>query len=283
MGYKIVIDSCGELPDRCRKDSHFESVPLTLDIDGYQIVDDETFDQADMLKRIAGSPNCPHSACPSPERYRQAYECEAENVYAVTLSSQLSGSFNSAVAAKQMYKEEHADGRQKKNIHVFNSCSASIGQTLIALKIEELEKAGLKYREIVEKVEAYIRSQRTYFVLDNLETLRKNGRLSRLKALVAGVLNIKPILGSTPEGEICQLAQTRGSSRALAKMVDLIVEGTKDSANKILAISHCNCRERAEFVKAELMKRLKLKEIIILDTAGVSTLYANDGGVIVVV
>ncbi|MGI6000706.1 dihydroxyacetone kinase [Lachnoclostridium sp. An131] len=279
MSYKIIVDSCGELPDRCKKDPHFESVPLVLDIDGYSIVDDETFDQGDFLKRVAASPNCPKSSCPSPERYMQAYDCDADNVYAVTLSAELSGSYNSAELGRKLYEEEKGE----KNIYVFNSRSASIGETLIALKVEECEKAGLGFREVIEKVEAYIEAQHTYFVLESLEALRKNGRLSNLKAFVANALNIKPVMGSTPKGTICQLDQARGINRALKKMVDYIVDGVKSPEEKTLAISHCNCPERAQMVKEEILKRVSVKDVIVLDTAGISSLYASDGGVIVVV
>ena len=279
MSYKIVVDSCGELPERCKNDPHFESVPLVLDIDGHSVIDDETFDQADFLKRVAASPNCPKSSCPSPERYLEAYTCEAENVYAVTLSAELSGSYNSAELGKKLYKEEKGE----KNIYVFNSRSASIGETLIALKIEECEKEGLGFQQVIEKVEAYIESQHTYFVLESLEALRKNGRLSNLKAFVANALNIKPVMGSTPEGTICQLDQARGINRALKKMVDYIADGVKNTEEKVLAISHCNCPARAEMVKEEILKRIHVKDVLVLDTAGVSSLYASDGGVIVVV
>ncbi len=279
MSYKIVVDSCGELPERCKKDSHFESVPLVLDIDGHFVVDDDTFEQADFLKRVAESPNCPKSSCPSPERYMEAYDCDAENVYAVTLSAELSGSYNSAELGKRLYEEEKGE----KNIYVFNSRSASVGETLIALKIEECEKAGMSFPEIIETVEDYIETQHTYFVLESLEALRKNGRLSNLKAFVANALNIKPVMGSTPQGTICQLDQARGVNRALKKMIDYIVENLKDPAEKVLAISHCNCPERAELVKKAILDRVSVKEIIILDTAGVSSLYASDGGIIVVV
>lgn len=279
MSYKIVVDSCGELPERCKKDSHFESVPLVLDIDGHFVVDDDTFDQADFLKRVAESPNCPKSSCPSPERYMEAYDCDAENVYAVTLSAELSGSYNSAELGKRLYEEEKGE----KNIYVFNSRSASVGETLIALKIEECEKAGMSFPEIIETVEDYIETQHTYFVLESLEALRKNGRLSNLKAFVANALNIKPVMGSTPQGTICQLDQARGVNRALKKMIDYIVENLKDPAEKVLAISHCNCPERAELVKKAILDRVSVKEMIILDTAGVSSLYASDGGIIVVV
>ena len=279
MSYKIIVDSCGELPDRCKKDPHFESVPLVLDIDGYSIVDDETFDQGDFLKRVAASPNCPKSSCPSPERYMQAYDCDADNVYAVTLSAELSGSYNSAELGRKLYEEEKGE----KNIYVFNSRSASIGETLIALKVEECEKAGLGFREVIEKVEAYIEAQHTYFVLESLEALRKNGRLSNLKAFVANALNIKPVMGSTPKGTICQLDQARGINRALKKMVDYIVDGVKSPEEKTLAISHCNCPERAQMVKEEILKRVSVKDVIVLDTAGISSLYASAGGAIVVV
>lgn len=279
MSYKIIVDSCGELPKSYKEDKCFESVPLVLDIDGHHVIDDETFDQADFLRRAAASPNCPKSSCPSPQRYLEAYTCEAENVYAVTLSAELSGSYNSAELGKKLYIEE----KSQKNIHVFNSCSASIGQTLIAMKIEACEKAGMAFEKVIETVDAYIAGQNTYFVLESLEALRKNGRLSNLKAFVANALNIKPVMGATPIGTICQLDQARGINRALKKMVEYIAKDLKNPAEKRLAISHCNCPERAMMVKEEILKHVKVKDVMILDTAGVSSLYASDGGIIVVV
>lgn len=279
MSYKIVIDSCGELLDQWKKDERIESIPLTLMVGGESMIDDETFDQKDFLHKVASCPECPKSACPSPERYMKAYQCDAEHVYAVTLSAELSGSYNSAVLGKNLYLEEHGD----KKIHVFNSCSASVGETLIAMKIQECEEAGLPFEEIVERVEKYISSQHTFFVLENLETLRKNGRLSKVKALVASALKIKPVMGSTEEGNICQLGQARGMNKALIKMVEHIKESTVDSELKTLAISHCNCPSRAQILKEAIQEKINPARIIVLDTAGVSSMYANDGGVIVVI
>lgn len=279
MSYKIVIDSCGELLEEWKEDPRFESVALTLSVGGENIIDDETFDQAAFLKKVAECPECPKSACPSPERYMRAFDCEADHVYAVTLSAELSGSYNSAVLGKSLLQEERSD----KQIYVFNSKSASIGQSLIALKIQEFEEAGCTFEQVIENVEAYIAEQHTFFVLDNLETLRKNGRLSKVKALVASALKIKPVMGSTEEGAICQLDQARGMNKALVKMAQNIVERTKDSEKKVLAISHCNCRERAVLLKNALEERMPTKRVIILETAGVSSMYANDGGVIVAV
>ena len=105
MKYKIVIDSCGELLDRWKIDEKFESVPLTLTVGDEDIVDDESFNQAEFLEKVAQCPECPKSSCPSPERYRQAFDCDAEHVYAVTLSSNLSGSYNSAVLGKIFFQK----------------------------------------------------------------------------------------------------------------------------------------------------------------------------------
>lgn len=279
MRYKIVIDSCGELLDEWKNDERFESVPLTLMVGAEQIIDDETFDQADFLKKVADCPECPKSACPSPERYMRAYDCEAEHIYAVTLSSELSGSYNSALLGRNLMLEDYPE----KKIHVFNSRSASIGQSLIGMKIQECEEAGMSFEDVVETVEHYIEGQHTFFVLENLDTLRKNGRLSKVKALVASALKIKPVMGSTDEGSICQLDQARGMNRAMIKMVEQVIEKTPDSADKTLAISHCNCSARAQVLKEAFEERMKLAKIVVLDTAGVSSMYANDGGVIVAV
>ena len=279
MSFHIVCDSCTDLTEEDIKKGCYTWVPLTLLVDGEEIIDDETFDQADFLKRVAECPECPKSACPSPERYMRAFDCEAEHVYAVTLSAELSGSYNSAVLGKNLLQEDHPD----RQIHIFNSKSASVGQTLIAMKIQECEEAGLPFEQVIETVDAYIEQQHTFFVLDNLETLRKNGRLSKVKALVASALKIKPVMGSTEEGAICQLDQARGMNKALVKMAQIIVEKTADSGQKTLAISHCNCHERAILLKNALEERMPIKKIVILDTAGVSSMYANDGGVIVAV
>ena len=277
--YKILIDSCGELPQELKEDGHFSNVALVLEVDGQQIVDDETFDQADFLSRVAKSPNAPKSACPSPDAYMQKMEGDADHIYIVTLSAKLSGSYNSACVARDMYLEEHENAR----VYVFNSKSASIGETLIGIKIAECEEAGMSFDDTVAYVEDYISQQHTFFVLETLETLRKSGRLSNLKAIIASTLNIKPVMGSTDEGEICQLGQSRGMSKALDKMVSCMQEVTKNCEEKVLAISHCNCAERAYLLKAKLERAAKFKKIFIVDTAGVSTMYANDGGVIMVV
>ncbi len=279
MSYKVIVDSCGELTEDMKKSGFFETASLSMEVGGVRIIDDETFDQADFLRRVAASPECPKSSCPSPEEYMERYHCEADRVYAVTLSAELSGSYNSAELGRKLYKEEYGE----KDIYIFNSRSASVGETLIAMKIQECEDRGMTFKEVIDTVERYIVGQNTYFVLETLDTLRKNGRLSGIKAIVASALNIKPVMGAKPEGVICQLGQARGMKRALAKMADHIIEDLEMPEEKILAISHCNCEERALEVQRMLLEKIHVKTSFIIDTAGISTMYASDGGIIVVI
>lgn len=213
---------------------------------------------------------------PSPEVYRSAFDCGADHLYAVTLSAELSGSYNSAVLGQNLYLEDHPDAK----IHVFNSCSASVGETLLAKKIQECEEAGMEFEEVIKAVEAYQAERQTFFVLESLDHLRKNGRLSAVKAFVASALNIKPVMEGNKQGIIEQAGQARGMQKALRMMVELLVERMNKPEEKTVAIVHCNNEARAQFVKEEIEKRTKVKEIIILPSSGVSTLYAAQGGII---
>lgn len=278
MSYRIVVDSCGEFTEEMAKDSHFVHAALNLEIDGNHFVDDETFDRLRFLDLVEKSPNCPKSSCPSPEVYRSAFDCGADHLYAVTLSAELSGSYNSAVLGQNLYLEDHPDAK----VHVFNSCSASVGETLLAMKIQECEEAGMEFEEVIKEVEAYQAERQTFFVLESLDHLRKNGRLSAVKAFVASALNIKPVMEGNKQGIIEQAGQARGMQKALRMMVELLVERMNKPEEKTVAIVHCNNEARAQFVKEEIEKRTKVKEIIILPSSGVSTLYAAQGGIILV-
>ena len=122
---------------------------------------------------------------------------------------------------------------------------------------------------------------KTSFVLESLENLRKNGRLSGLQAFIINTLNIKLVMGATPEGTIYRLDQARGIIRALGAMAKHIEHDVIRPQERILTIAHCNCYERAVYIKDEILKRVPFKDFLIVETAGVSTLYANDGGIIV--
>ncbi|MBQ3105657.1 MAG: DegV family protein [Lachnospiraceae bacterium] len=277
MSYKIVVDSCCELPEEYKRDSRFEIVSLGLQVGDWHTMDDENFDQAEFLRKVAACTECPRSSCPSPEKYMESYRTEAEHVYVVTLSSHLSGSHNSAVVGRDLYYETYG----KKKIHIVDSESASCGETQIALKAMELEESGkYSFEEIVGKLEEFRDRMATFFVLDNLDTLRKNGRLTGVKSLVASTLNIKPVMQGV-KGEIVQAGQAIGVKKALAKMADLLVQTVGDCTGRTLMITHCNNPDRAELMRELVLKRAEFLNVRIMDTAGISSMYANDGGVII--
>lgn len=276
MSYKIIADSCCEFPKEYKEDSRFVNIPLGLDVAGEHLWDDDTFDQRTFLQKVAASKTCPRSCCPSPEKFMKAYDTDAENIFVFTLSSKLSGSYNSAVIGKTLYEEKYGE----KNIFVCDSHSASVGETQLALKAAEWSEAGLPFEEICKRLLTFRDEMKTFFVLDNLETLRKNGRLTKAKALVASTLSIKPIMAGR-EGEIEKQAQAVGMKKALAKMAELMLREVPDTTKRTLMISHCNCPERAEYVKELFLNKNSFEKVYILDTAGISSMYANDGGIIV--
>ena len=280
MSYKIVVDSCCELPEEYRNDSRFQTIPLGLQVGDWHIMDDENFNQAEFLHKVATTPECPKSSCPSPEKFMESYHTDAERVYGVTLTAKLSGSYNSAVLGSNLYEETYGE----KKIHVFDSKSASPAEALIAFKVMELEESGkYTFEEIVEKIEEFRDKMQTFFVLDNLDFLKKNGRLTGLKALAATTLNIKPVLTAI-EGEIAQAGQAVGVKKALAKLADMIVAKMEKTGHDMMVITHCNNFQRAETVRDLILKKTDLiKKVIIMDTAGVASLYAADGGVIVAI
>ncbi len=279
MTYKIIGDSCMDLIEKDKKDEHIQLIPLTLQVDDKHFIDDETFSQAEFLRAVAASPNCPKSACPSPNTFLEAYKAtDASMIFVITLSQHLSGSYNSAEVARQMYEEEsNCDGKQ---IAVISSDSASVGESLIGFEIRRMAEAGETFEAIMQHVNAFVKSMQTYFVLESLEALRKNGRLTGIQAFFATALNIKPVMAAD-SGRIIKKDQVRGINRALARMVDLFVKEVKDSEDRVLGIAHCNCPQRAAFVKELLLQKGKFKDVYITNTAGVATLYASDGGIIV--
>ncbi len=265
-----------ELTDDMRKSGVFTNVPLQLHIGDETIIDDETFDQISFLEKMNGSPECPKSSCPAPEAFEQTFE-GADEIFVVSISSQLSGTYNSAKLAMMDYQDQHPEVK----IHVIDSKSASCGETLIGRKIQELKSNGLSFETVVDKIEEYRDQIDTKFVLESLDNLHKNGRLTGMTALICHALNIKPVMCATPEGTIDKLSQARGMKNALNKMVASMAEDVGNAKEKILAISHCNNAERARYVKEQVEKVINFREILILEQRGLSTLYANEGGIIV--
>lgn len=273
MSFVIVGDSCCDFTQRELQKDYVKSAPLILTVGDREFIDDENIDTQELLKCISECEDAPRSACPSPESFLECYG-DADEIYVITLSSKLSGSYNSAMVARQLYLADHPDAK----VHVFDSKSAAAAEHLIFEKIEECALAGMKFEDVVSTVKNYISKQKTYFVLDDLSVFIKNGRVPRLKGTLAGVLNIKAVLLGE-DGEIVQLDQGRGMNKALNKMLWQIEKLGYDKTRKV-EITECQSYERCMNVRKILMEKFGFMNVVILKAHGISTLYENAGGIV---
>lgn len=276
MAVKIVADSSCDLSREMKENMNINIAPLILQLGDKNYLDDESLDIRDYVKAMGESENSPKTSCPSPQDYIKRYQGD-ESIFVVTLSNKLSGSYNSAILAKNIFLEEIG----QKFIHVFDSFSASAGETLIALKINELAKKNFSDIEILEKVTAYIKEMKTFFLLESLDHLAKAGRLNPIVAKLANMLSIKPIMGATEEGTVKLVEKTRGYKKAFKRFVEIIGEQGSNLEEKVLGIAHCNALDKALNFKDEVLKKYNFKDIVIVEMGGLSSTYADDGGIVI--
>ena len=276
----ILADSCCDLSPELLKKTQAKIAPLTITIDDTHYVDDGTVDIPPYLAAMKASKNPVRSACPSPDLYAEDIRATEGDCFIVTLSAKLSGSHNAASLGVQLVQEDMPE----KKVHVFDSESASAGETYIALMIHDLIAAGKSFEQIVELVEEKIRSMHTLFVLDSLDNLVKNGRISRTVALLANVLSIRLLMSDDGHGAIKNISKARGIKGALGQMVETCRKHTEGlaAASQRLVISYCNCPERARQVRDMIREKCPaIGEIILTPTSALSSMYANDGGVVI--
>ncbi len=277
MEYHIIMDSVGDQTEGMKQAEDITVIPLTILIDGEVIMDDETLLQEDLLTRIKKSSECPKSACPSPEQYRQIYEKQyPKDIFVITGSTELTGSFGSASVAKQLFLEDHPDAK----IAIINSKSGSAGETLLVCKIKKMVEEN-SYLEIVSKIEAFVEEQQTRFVLEDLTFLQKNGRLTGVKSFLAEKLNIVPILKANEIGQIIQSSQARGVKKALKKLYEDALSDLKENPRKDIVISHCNCFMRAATLRGQFIQEFAGINVHIANTGGIASLYAGNQGIVI--
>lgn len=276
MAYQIVMDSCGDMTEEMKRDERITLVPLRLHIGGKEYIDDGTLERREVLSAIEHSEDVPRSSCPSPTEYQEKMTSGYERTYLITLSEHLSGSYNSAcLAHRQMPKD------RQKTVFVINSHSASAGETLLAQLIQDWEENEIAFDEICKMLIQRVEMIKTRFVLEDLTMLERNGRLNGLKAKIAGVLHICPVLAGTPQGTICQTGQARGMKRGIVKLFHQILEDSKEQQWERMVISHCCNEEMAIELKTKIRNVFPERAVRIAATGGVSSLYAGRGGIIV--
>lgn len=278
MSIHMIVDSCCDTTPELATYLNADIAPLKVKIGERLFNDDGTSDPKVLLEAMAETKQAATSACPSPEEFAEHMR-RYEQCVVVTLSDKLSGSYNAARVAADIIREKAPE----KRIHVFNSKSASAGELLLAVKLREHIDAGMDFNALVKTGEHEIEAMRTLFVLEDLGNFVKNGRLSKVSGVVASILSLCPIMGDDGNGEVKMMAKARGNQNALNKLVELVAKITEDkpASSMRMAMCYCNCRERAEKLKANLLEKCSaIREILMAPTACLSTMYANNGGII---
>lgn len=278
MKIGIITDSCCDLTPQMRQELGADLIPLKITVGNDVFVDNKDIDLSALRQSIRSCRTAASTACPAPEEYAEAMR-KYDACFVITISARLSGSHNSAEVAKGIVLEESPE----KLIHVVDSRSASSGEVQIALQIWELIGAGRSFHEIVDAVEQKRDRMRTLFILEDLSTLMKNGRLSKVVGTVATLLSLRPIMAEDGHGEIQMMDKVRGTQKALTRLTELVADFTKNCADQSvrLVLSHCNAPERGETLRNMLLASCPaLGEVLLVATHGLSTVYANEGGVI---
>ena len=272
MKYKIVVDSSSDLTKGYIKDENigFEVVPLSIQVDDKTFVDDENLSIDEMLQAMHSSKNKATSSCPSCGYFSKSYE-EAENVICITMTSKLSGTYNSAYLGSKECKSK---------VHVVDSKATSGTMRLLVDKTYELMKQDLPFEELCEKIEEYKENLNLFFVLDKFENLVKNGRMSKLTAFIANALYIKPLCVAK-EGTIDIYEKPRTRKGALNRLVECIEKKCSNTEGKTCVIAHCKNNNEANYVRDEILKKYKFKEVIINEMKGLCSFYALEKGIIV--
>lgn len=274
MTYSIIADSCCDITPELEQELAVSIVPLTMRLGDKEFIDDDTLDLGRFMEEMKACKQPVGSAAPAPYLYEQAME-KAGDSFVVTLSSQLSASHANALLA-----ETAAERKGKGETYVFDSKSASAGETLIAIKLHELIQKGMERSQIIQSVNAFITHMKTYFVLECYDNLLKNGRLSKIKGKLASILNIKLLMGSDGHGNMALFEKVRGTAHMVNALLASISNSGRSTEGENIVISHCNHPALAERLAGAIREQFHFKKIYVVPTGGLSSLYADDKGIV---
>jgi DegV family protein with EDD domain len=272
MKYKIVVDSSSDLTNDYIKDENvgFEVVPLTINVDGKDFVDNDSLSIDELLTAMKASTTKATSSCPSCGYFSSSYE-QAENVICITMTSKLSGTYNAAYLGSNDLTSK---------VHVVDSKATSGTMRLLVDKAYELMKKDLDFDTICEQLEKYRDSLNLFFVLDKFDNLVKNGRMSKVTAFIANALYIKPLC-MAKDGVIDVYEKPRTMKGALNKLVESIEKQCTSTEGRTCIISHCKNNEDALYLKEKIQGRYQFKDVVITEMKGLCSFYALEKGLIV--
>lgn len=272
MKMRIVADSSADIFALDGVD--FASVPLTISTDEREFVDDESLNVDEMVDYMLSYKGRSYTSCPNVDTWTKSYE-GADEIFVVTLSGALSGSYNAAASAAQHFIEKHPDAK----IHVFDSKSAGSEVRMIVEKIAELVRGGLAFEEIVTRINDYMRHTRIFFALESFHNFAQNGRVNKLVAKMGGLLGIRIMATGSEKGEIEIVGKHRGEQKTLKGFIEnMLAAGYKGGR---VFITQCRNSAFAETISAAIKQLYAGAQVIIYDTRGLCSYYAEKGGVLV--
>lgn len=274
MKYQILADSaCDVKDDYVQGDLvRFKTIPLVINVGDKEFVDDAQLDPDAMLHCLRESKEKSCSACPSPDAFMQEFD-KAEETFIITITSKLSGCYNSACTAQKTY-----EGKGK--VHVIDSKATCGTEVLIIDKLLELMSQNLSFEEIVTQIEKFRDEKTLLFILQRFDNLVNNGRMSKVAGMIASTLVIRPIC-KAEDGEIKIAKKTIGAKNAFNKLVKMIGEFTNDFTGKKIVISQCQAEEEALQLKEDILALYPFQQVQILKMRGLASYYALEKGVIV--
>lgn len=270
--FRIVADSSADT--FAISDVPFCFAPLKIITAQNEFTDNEQLDVKEMVEFLSGYKGKSSTSCPNPEDWLTAFG-DAENVFCVAITATLSGSYNAAVTARELYLEAHPE----RNVFVINSLSAGPELTLIIEKLRELILEDLDYNAICEKITEYMNNTGLLFMLESMKNLANNGRVSPIAAKAAGLLGIRVVGKASDKGDLEQLSKCRGEEKALKFMTDFIQKaGCKIGK---IRIAHCFNLSAAESLKEMLKEKIKNADIKIHAAKALCSFYAEKGGLLI--
>nr|WP_303069362.1 DegV family protein [Catenibacterium mitsuokai] len=272
MKRKIVADSSCDIWELNGVD--FAVAPITISTDNKHYVDNQELDVHLMSEELAKYKGVSHTACPSVGSWLDCYEGYDE-VFVVTLTGAMSGTYNSAMTAKGIYEEEN----ENVKVHVFDSLSTGPEMRLLIEKLKEMVEEDLPFEEIVEKGQDYLKHSRLFFALKSLHNFAMNGRVSKTVASAIGVLNISIFATASEEGTIQQISKCRGEKKVVKSMIEHLEDAGYHGGK--VRISHADNLKLAHNVRDKILELYPHADIIVYPMGGLCTYYAEIGGLLV--
>ena len=277
MGIKIITDSACDLTRDYIKNNNIGLLSLILNLNGQAIKDDlgETLSYKDFYNKMreGATPTTSQINAHEFEEEFIKYIKNGDSIIYISLSSSLSGTFNSANIAKNNLMDEYPNA----NIYLVDSLSVSVGQGLLVAKACEMRDSGIGAEEIVNWLEENKRKVIHSILIDDLNHLKRGGRISGATAAIGGLLNIKPTLFLDDEGKLIQGEKIKGKKKALRFLVNEVREKAVDTENEILYICHGDCLEEAETLRDMILEEVKFKNVIINYVGNVVGAHAGPG------